>query len=180
MEELEAGEVKYESVGDFLVEIKKEFRGGNEESIKVAELKRIEQRSRMMEEFVQDFKRVARESGYKGHPLIKKFKWEMNGIIRRKLMETENQPCSIEQWFKREITLDRNWRESRREEERLRGKKENRVPALKLNNRETQRQVMPQLQVWQRRQEMPSQQVTIGLAPMEGVERTNTVMVRPQ
>ena len=40
-------------------------------------------------------------------------------------MEAENQPGSIEQWFKRVIALDRNWRESRREEERLRGKKEN-------------------------------------------------------
>jgi len=41
----------------------------------------------------------------------------MNGSIRRKLMEAENQPGSIEQWFKRAIALDRNWRESRREEE---------------------------------------------------------------
>jgi len=57
---LEAGEVEYESVGEFLAEIKKEFRGEDEESVKVAELKRIEQEGRMMEEFVQDFKRVAR------------------------------------------------------------------------------------------------------------------------
>jgi len=61
-------------VGDFLAEIKKEFRGGDEESIKIAELKRIEQRSRMMEEFVQDFKRVARGSGYERYPLIEEFK----------------------------------------------------------------------------------------------------------
>ena len=43
----------------------------------------------------------------------------MNRVIRRKLMEVENQPGSIEQWFKRAIVLDRNWRESRREEEKL-------------------------------------------------------------
>ena len=48
----------------------------------------------------------------------------MNGAIKRKLMEAENQPGSIEQWFRRATALDRNWRESRREEERLRGKKE--------------------------------------------------------
>jgi len=36
-------------------------------------------------------------------------------------MEAENQPGSIEQWFKRAITLNHNWRESRREEKRLRG-----------------------------------------------------------
>jgi len=61
-------------VGDFLAEIKKEFGGEDEESIKIAELKKIKQGSRMMEEFVQDFKRVARGSGYKGHPLIEEFK----------------------------------------------------------------------------------------------------------
>jgi len=39
-------------VGEFLAEIKKEFRGGDEELLKVAELKRIEQGGRIMEEFV--------------------------------------------------------------------------------------------------------------------------------
>jgi len=43
----------------------------------------------------------------------------MNGAIRRKLMEAENQPSSIEQWYRRAMALNRNWRESRREEERL-------------------------------------------------------------
>ena len=37
------GEVKYKSVGEFLMEIKKEFGGENEEVVKVAELKRMEQ-----------------------------------------------------------------------------------------------------------------------------------------
>ena len=48
----------------------------------------------------------------------------MNGVIRRKLMKAENQPGLIEQWYKRAMALDRNWRESRREEERLREKRE--------------------------------------------------------
>ena len=94
-------------------------------------------------------------------------------------MEVENQPSSIEQWFKRAIALDRNWRESRREEERLRGKKEsNGALAPKLNNKE--RQILPQPQVWQRRQKMPLQQVTTRPTPIEGVERTNAVMARHQ
>jgi len=108
MEELETGEIEFESAREFLAEIKKEFGGGDEESVKVAELKKIKQDGRTMEEFVQDFKRVARGSGYKGHPLIEEFKWGMNGSIRRKLMEAENQPATIEQWFKRAIALDRN------------------------------------------------------------------------
>ena len=121
---MEAGEVKYKSAGEFLTEIKKEFGGGDEESVKVAELKRMEQGGWNMEEFVQDFKRVARGSRYEGRLLIEKFKRGMNGAIRRKLMKTENQPSSIEQWYKRTTALNRNWRESRREKERLRGRKE--------------------------------------------------------
>jgi len=49
-----------------------------------------------MEEFVQEFRRVARGSGYEGRPLIEEFKREMNRIIRRKLMEAEKFPTSIE------------------------------------------------------------------------------------
>ena len=70
MEESDIGEIEYESVGEFLAGIKKEFRREDEESVKVVELKKIEQGRRTMEEFVQDFKRVARESSYEGCPLI--------------------------------------------------------------------------------------------------------------
>jgi len=38
--------------GKFLLELKKEFGGGNEELVKVAELKRIEQGEKIMEKFV--------------------------------------------------------------------------------------------------------------------------------
>ena len=48
---METGEVEYESVGEFLAEIK-EFGGGDEELLKVVKLKRIEQEERTMEEFV--------------------------------------------------------------------------------------------------------------------------------
>jgi len=79
--------------------------------------------------------------------LIEEFKRGMNGVIRRKLMEAENQPDTIEQWFKRAMALDRNWRESRREEERLRGKRESEGGVQK----QEQRQIMPRPLVWQRR-----------------------------
>ena len=177
MEELETGEIEFESAGEFLAEIRREFGGGDEESVKVAELKKIEQGGRMMEEFVQDFKRVARGSGYEGRSLIEEFKWGMNGSIRRKLMEAENQPATIKHWFKRAIALDRNWRESRREEERLRGKKEtNGAPTPRSNQQGAFGQSMPWPQVWPRRQETLQQQVPTGPAPIEGVERTNVAM----
>ena len=119
MEELESGEVEYESVEELFTCLKKEFGGGEEESVKAAELRKLEQGERMMEEFVQEFKRAARGSRYEGRPLVEEFKRGMNGGIRRKLMEAENPPASIEQWYRRATALDRNWRESRREEERL-------------------------------------------------------------
>jgi len=62
---LEAEEVEYEMVEEFLSSLKKEFGEGEEELVKAAELRKLEQGGRMMEKFVQKFKRVARESGYK-------------------------------------------------------------------------------------------------------------------
>jgi len=126
-----------------------------------------------MEEFVQIFKRIARGSGYEGRPLVEEFKRGINGGIRRKLMEMENPLTSIENWYRRATALDRNWRESRREEERLKGKKETMGGAPK----QEQQQILPRPLVWQRRQ-MPPQQATTGPAPMEGVEKTNVVVVR--
>ena len=120
MEELESGKIEYETAEEFLMTLKKEFSEGEEEAVKAAELRKMEQGGRTMEEFVQEFKRAARGSGYERRPLMEEFK---RGI-KRKLMEAENLPTSIEQWYKRVTALDRNWRESRREEERLRGKKE--------------------------------------------------------
>ena len=112
MEELEAGEVEYEMVEEFLTGLRKEFGGGEEELVKAAELRKLEQGGRTMEEFVQEFKRAARGSGYEGRPLVEEFKRGMNGGIRRKLMEAENPPTSIENWYRRATALDRNWRES--------------------------------------------------------------------
>ena len=173
MEELEVGEMEYESIKEFFTSMKKKFGGGEEEATKAAELRRLEQEGRTMEEFVQIFKRIARESGYEGQLLVEEFKRGINGGIRRKLMEAENLPTSIENWYRRVMALDRNWRESRREEERLRGKKETtgNIP------KQEQQQILLQPLVWQRRQMLP-QQATTGPAPMEGVEKTNTVVVR--
>ena len=89
------------------VRIKKEFGRENEESVKVVDLKRIEQGGKMIEEFVQEFKRIARGSGYKGRVLIEEFKRGINGVIRRKLIEVERPSTSIEQWYNCAINLDK-------------------------------------------------------------------------
>ena len=52
LEELEAEKLEFEMVGEFLTEIKKEFGGGEEESVKAVELRKLEQGGRTIEEFV--------------------------------------------------------------------------------------------------------------------------------
>jgi len=99
LEELEVGELEFETVGEFLAKIKRKFGRGEEELVKAAKLRKIEQGGKTMEEFVQEFQRAARGSGYKGRPLIEEFKREMNEIIRSKVMEAKDQPSSIEQWY---------------------------------------------------------------------------------
>ena len=96
MEELESGEMKYETVEEFLTNLKREFGRGEKELVKAAELRKLEQGGKTMEEFVQEFKRAARRSGYKGRPLVEEFKKGMNRRIRRKLMKVENLPASID------------------------------------------------------------------------------------
>ena len=90
LEDLEEGLLEYKIVGEFLADIRKEFRREDEELVKVAELKRLEQGGRTMEEFVQEFRRAIRKSGYEGRLLMKEFKRGINGMIRRKLMEAEH------------------------------------------------------------------------------------------
>ena len=59
MEELESGEREYKTVEEFLTVLKKEFGKGEEKAVKVAELRKLKQGGRTMEEFIQEFKRTA-------------------------------------------------------------------------------------------------------------------------
>ena len=52
IEELESEEMEYKLVEEFLTSLKREFGGGEEESVKVAELRKLEQGEEKMEEFV--------------------------------------------------------------------------------------------------------------------------------
>jgi len=74
LEKLEVGKLEFETVGEFLAEIKKEFGEEEEKLVKTAKLRKLEQREKTIEEFVQEFKRVARGSRYEGRPLVKEFK----------------------------------------------------------------------------------------------------------
>ena len=93
---MELEKVEFRLIGDFLIEVIKEFGRRDKELVKVAKFKRVEQEERMMEEFVQEFRRVARKSGYKRRVLVEKFKREMNKVIRKKFIDIERLPKSIE------------------------------------------------------------------------------------
>jgi len=80
LEDLERGLLEYETAGEFLAEIKKEFEG-DKETVKVAELKRLEQKGKTMEKFIQEFRRAARDSRYERRLLVEEFKREMNGNL---------------------------------------------------------------------------------------------------
>ena len=76
MEDLES---EYEMEKEFLADLRKEF---GREAVKVAELKMLEQESKTIEEFIQEFRRTAKRSSYEGRPLVEEFKQGMNGMIQ--------------------------------------------------------------------------------------------------
>ena len=54
--------MEYETAGEFLADIRKEFGEEYEKAVKVAELKRLEQEEKTMKEFIQKFRRAAKKS----------------------------------------------------------------------------------------------------------------------
>jgi len=107
LEDLESEKAEFGSMREFLLELRKNFGEEDEKLVKVAELKRIKQGGRTMEEFVQEFQRVASDSEYKERALVEEFKKGISGVIKRKLMEAEKLPTSIEQWYECATNLDR-------------------------------------------------------------------------
>jgi len=65
-------------------------------------------RGRTYDKYVQEFKKITRESGYERQPLIEEFKRRLSRGIRRKLAEAKSLSCMIEEWQKRAVRLDRN------------------------------------------------------------------------
>jgi len=68
----------------------------------------MEQEGRTCDKYVQEFKKVAKGSSYKGRPLIEEFKRGLNRAIRRKLAEAEEPLATIGEWQERVVRLDRN------------------------------------------------------------------------
>jgi len=116
LDELAKGESEVELAEQLFAKIRNDFRETSEEERKIEQLRTIKQGGRTCDEYVQEFKKVARGSGYEGRPLIEEFKQGLNRTIRRKLAEAEEPPTTIGEWQKRAVRLDRNQRQSRAEE----------------------------------------------------------------
>jgi len=66
---LEQETQEFSTVEDLYEKIKREFGEINEQLIKVDQLQLLEQNNRTYDEYVQEFKKVARGSKYEEHPL---------------------------------------------------------------------------------------------------------------
>ena len=74
MDKLSKGESEVEMAEELFSKIRNKFVEMVEEERKVEQLRTIEQGRRMCNEYVQEFKKIARGSGYEGQPLIEEFK----------------------------------------------------------------------------------------------------------
>jgi len=119
MDKLVKGESEVETVKQLFSKIRNDFGETSEEERKIEQLWTMEQGGRTCDEYVQEFKKVMRGSGYEERPLIEEFKRGLNGMIRRKLAEAEEPPTTIGEWQERAVRLDRNQRQSRAEERML-------------------------------------------------------------
>jgi len=81
LENLKVRGLKFSIVGNFLTELKK-LSSRDNKLAKVVELKKIKQGSRTIEELMQEFRRIVRESRHKEKLLIEKFRRGINNVIR--------------------------------------------------------------------------------------------------
>jgi len=119
IDELAKGESEVETAEQLFSKIRNDFGETSEEKRKIEQLRTIEQGNRTYDEYVQEFKKVARGSGYEGRSLIEEFKRGLSGVLRRKLAEEEEPPTTIGEWQERAVRLDRNQRQSRAEKRML-------------------------------------------------------------
>jgi len=119
LDELSKGESEIETVKELFHKMRNEFGETKKEKRKIEQLRTIEQRGRTCDEYVQEFKKVARGSSYKRWPFIEEFKRGLSRALRKKLAEAEIPPSIIEEWQERAVRLDRNQRQSRVEKRML-------------------------------------------------------------
>ncbi|KAG6904533.1 hypothetical protein DXG01_009212, partial [Tephrocybe rancida] len=102
---------------EFWAVFEADFGDPDRRSTKIMKLRTMVQGSRTMDEHVQDFKKVARSSGYLGVALVEEFKRSIHKAIREKLCNAETPPVTITEWYTRATASDRQWRRTKAEEQ---------------------------------------------------------------
>lgn len=74
IEDLENESLAHATVEEFLTNLKQELGRGDNEMLKVAEMRKVEQKSKTIEKFVQKFRRTVRGSRYERKLLMEDFK----------------------------------------------------------------------------------------------------------
>ncbi|KAG6913243.1 hypothetical protein DXG01_008453 [Tephrocybe rancida] len=113
----EAGEQAPNTLEEFWAVFEADFGDPDRRSTKIMKLRTMVQGSRTMDEHVQDFKKVARSSGYLGVALVEEFKRSIHKAIREKLCNAETPPVTITEWYTRATASDRQWRRTKAEEQ---------------------------------------------------------------
>jgi len=121
LDEIAKGTSDVETMEELFEKMREEFGEFDKESRKADELRLLIQGPRTCDEYIQEFRRAARGSGYKGRVLIGEFKRGLNGTIKRKLAKAESPPSTITEWQERVVKLDRNTRQSRAEDRAMAG-----------------------------------------------------------
>jgi len=74
LDKLAKGESEIDSAEQLFTKIRNDFGETSEKERKIEQLRTIEQGGRTCDKYVQEFKKVARGSGYERRPLIEEFK----------------------------------------------------------------------------------------------------------
>ena len=88
---------------ELFTKIQQEFGEFNKESQKVDEPRLLEQGGRTVDKYIQEFRKAAKGSSYKGRVSIKEFKRGLNRVVRRRLAEAEMPSALIMQWQERTV-----------------------------------------------------------------------------
>jgi len=110
------GQQSFSTSDELLKEIDRKFGDTDKRTTQSLKIRTIQQGDRSADEHVQEFEKAALEAGYEGYPLVVEFKRLLNSGLRRRLMELQPMPVTIQQWYDKAITMDRQWKVARTEE----------------------------------------------------------------
>jgi len=97
LEEIRRGTANLNTVGRLFERIQEEFGEFDEKSRKMDKLRRLVQKGHTYDKYVQEFRRLVRESRYKSWAFVEEFKRGLNKVLRRKLGKAEESPEKIEE-----------------------------------------------------------------------------------